>query len=203
VDDPVVLPTPSVVVGSAGPVSPVPSYTVGAPSPDVVVGSSPSPSPSSLSSLPSASVSGEVVKPVRPALLDDPSYLGAEAAVVYFLELDSYMQATGDTAEWEAMSQDTCEYCASRLDQAREIAERGDIFTGGEIEVTVLHTYSQDAATGIWPIDVQIIEQPTLITDADGGALLEGDGKTYDRRAEVVWLNDQWVMHGIANLPGL
>jgi hypothetical protein len=143
-----------------------------------------------------------VVKPVRPAGLDDESYHGAEAAAIYFLQLDAYMQATGDTTEWEAMSYKTCTYCRSRLEQARQIAERGDIFTGGETQVTILHTYQQDAVTTIWPIDLEVIDGPTHIAALDGTTLLDDQGSAYRRRAEVVWTGGRWSIVGIAALEG-
>ncbi len=150
---------------------------------------------------PSASPSAVVVKPDRPAELDDDGPAGAEAAAVYFLELDDYIMKTGDTAEWEAMSQESCEYCTDRLDQAHLIAERGDMFEGGEAQIRVLHTYEQDEATGIWPIDVEIKEARSTITDANGSVVFEQDPQTTTARVEVARGNGQWTIVGVPDVP--
>jgi hypothetical protein len=141
-----------------------------------------------------------VVKPVRPAGLDDESYHGAEAAAIYFLQLDAYMQATGDTTEWEAMSYKTCITCADRLDQARRIAANGDRFDGGGKSVSILHTYEQDLLTGVWPMDIRVVEEPSRIIRPDGGIAFEDAGSTYERHVEVVRKDNAWVIIGIADL---
>ncbi|MFI2101792.1 DUF6318 family protein [Isoptericola sp. NPDC019693] len=153
---------------------------------------SPSPSPSS---------TAVVVAPERPKEMDDDGPAGAEAAAVYFLELDDYIMKTGDTAEWEAMSQKSCEYCANRLDQAKLIAERGDTFEGGEAQIQILHTYEQDEATGIWPIDVEIKESRSTITDANDEVVFEQNPQTTTARVEIARSKDQWVIVGVPDIP--
>jgi hypothetical protein len=153
---------------------------------------SPSPSPSS---------TAVVVAPERPDAMDDDGPAGAEAAAVYFLELDDYIMKTGDTAEWEAMSHKSCEYCADRLDQAKLIAERGDTFEGGEAQIRILNTYEQDAATGIWPIDVEITESRSTITDAEGTVVFEQPAQTSTARVETTRSNGVWVIVGVPDIP--
>ncbi|MFE6968391.1 DUF6318 family protein [Isoptericola sp. NPDC057653] len=166
----------------------------------------PSPEPTATSagpeSSPSPSPTATVAAPERPQALDDDGPAGAEAAAVYFLELDDYIMKTGDTAEWEAMSQKSCEYCANRLDQANEIAERGDVFSGGEAEVRVTHTYAQDQATGLWPLDVTVSEAPTTITDSNGKQLFEQGATRSESRVEVSQKNGRWVIVNVAEKPG-
>jgi len=166
---------------------------------------SPSPEPSASSAAPSTSASPSatsvIVPPERPKSMDDDGPAGAEAAAVYFLELDDYIMKTGDTAEWEAMSHKSCEYCANRLDQARQIAERGDTFEGGEAQIRVLHTYEQDAATGIWPIDVEIKEARSTITDAEGEVVFEQEALTSTARVEASRSDDRWVIVGVPDIP--
>ncbi|MFC7876740.1 DUF6318 family protein [Isoptericola sp. NPDC057391] len=165
----------------------------------------PSPEPTATSaspeSSPSPSSSAVVVAPERPKEMDDDGPAGAEAAAVYFLELDDYIMKTGDTAEWEAMSSKSCEHCEARLDQARQIAERGDVFSGGERTVSVLHTYEQDAATGIWPLDVRVNEKRSKITDSGGSILLSNEAQSKDRRVEIGRKDGRWVIIGVGDIP--
>ncbi|MCK9794426.1 DUF6318 family protein [Isoptericola sp. 4D.3] len=153
---------------------------------------SPSPSPSS---------TAVVVAPERPDAMDDDGPAGAEAAAVYFLELDPYIMQTGDTAEWETMSLKSCEYCANRLDQANEIADRDDAFSGGETNVVVLHTYEQDASTGIWPIDVRVREGASTIKDSNGEVLFTSLDKSGELRMEMAKRDGAWVVVGVADVP--
>jgi len=166
---------------------------------------SPSPEPSASSAAPSASPSPSatsvVVPPERPKAMDDDGPAGAEAAAVYFLELDDYIMKTGDTAEWEAMSHKSCKHCAARLDQARQISEQGDVFTGGERTASVLHTYEQDAATGIWPLDVHVEEKASRITDASGDVLLDNKAQAKNLRVELARKGDKWTVIGVAGIP--
>ena len=165
----------------------------------------PSPEPTAASESPSASPSPSatavVVAPERPKEMDDDGPAGAEAAAVYFLELDDYIMKTGDTAEWEAMSHKSCEYCANRLEQAKLIAERGDTFDGGQARIRILHTYEQDATTGIWPIDVEIKESRSTITDAKGKVVFEQPAQTTTARVETTRGDGHWVIVGVPDIP--
>jgi hypothetical protein len=159
-----------------------------------------SPSPSAAESSPAPSPTPVVVAPERPAAMDDDGYEGAQAAATYFQLLDTYMMKTGDTAEWEAMSHEECSTCANRLEQARAIAENGDVFEGGETTVRVLHTYEQDEPTGIWPLDVEVATERATITAPDGEVLLADEATTFRDRMEVARHGEQWVVVGIAPL---
>ena len=63
------------------------------------------------------------VKPERPAALDEPpSVEGAVAVAEYFLLLYPYVYATGDLADWNALSHPECIFCASVAAQrARDV----------------------------------------------------------------------------------
>ncbi|MFF2454350.1 DUF6318 family protein [Isoptericola sp. NPDC058082] len=153
------------------------------------------------SASPSPSSSAVVVAPERPQEMDDDGPAGAEAAAVYFLELDDYIMKTGDTAEWEAMSHKSCEYCTNRLEQSKLIAERGDTFEGGEARIRILQTYEQDATTGIWPIDVEIKESRSTITDAKGSVVFEQNAQTSTARVETTRSEGHWVIVGVPDIP--
>jgi len=150
---------------------------------------------------PSPSASSVVVKPERPAEMDDDGAAGAEAAAQYFLQLDSYIQATNDTAEWEAMSHQECDYCTNRLEQAHEIADFGDTYKGGESKVKVLQTYDQDTVSGIWPIDVEITENASRITSNEGEVVFENEANVSTARIEVGRRGGEWVIVGVADIP--
>ncbi|GAA1984125.1 hypothetical protein GCM10009718_21840 [Isoptericola halotolerans] len=167
--------------------------------PGTTAEAAPSPSVSAAESSPAPSPTPVVVAPERPAAMDDDGYEGAEAAAVYFLSLDDYIMKTGDTTEWEAMSHPECSTCSKRLEQAQHIAQNGDTFTGGEMSANILHTYEQDEATGIWPLDIKVSVEPVVITDQAGDQVFADDAVEAEQRFEVLRQRDQWV---IVNIVG-
>ncbi|MFC8598801.1 DUF6318 family protein [Isoptericola sp. NPDC057191] len=154
------------------------------------------PSPS-----PSPTAKAVVVAPERPQALDDDGPAGAEAAAVYFLELDDYIMKTGDTAEYEAMSQKSCQFCSNRLDQAKDITENDLTWNGGELTARVTHTYEQDKATGIWPIDVDVTIAPASVTDPSGDEVFANPSAKTKFRVEVARKDSQWRVVGVADQP--
>ncbi|MEG3614992.1 DUF6318 family protein [Isoptericola haloaureus] len=176
------------------------------PAPEAVASSPPASTPASdppsaePSPSPSPSETGPS-KPERPAAMDKKDADGAAAAVKYILALEQPMMVTGDTAEWERRSHRSCEYCASRLDQAQTIAERGDIFEGGDVSVTVDTVYQRDAVTGIWPVDITGDESPSEILDRAGEVVFTSDGGTGERRVEVALKDGSWVLVELGMIP--
>lgn len=142
-----------------------------------------------------------VEKPERPAAMDDDGPAGAEAAAKYFLELDPYMQATGDTAEAEAMSHKECGACAARIEQAHQIATAGYVWTGGQTTVAVTHTYEKDPDFEAWPVEVSVHEEAISVTDASGNVVHEEPSSDDSRLVEVGRRGATWVIIGIADAP--
>jgi hypothetical protein len=108
---------------------------------------------------------------------------------------------TGDASALEVMSHDSCEYCTSRIEQARKIAERGDVYVGGAATASVLEQYQQDAATGIWPLDVEIREEAARITDSAGEEVFASGAGVAQRRAEMGVVDGDWVVVEIGPIP--
>jgi hypothetical protein len=163
--------------------------------------SSPPATQASATPTPSPSASSVVVKPERPAQMADDGAAGAEAAAQYFLELDSYIQATNDTAEWEAMSHQTCMFCSERADQAQELADRGYSWEGGDTTVEILDSYAMDSTTGIYPIDVRIKVSPARATAPDGTVAYEADAAQVEQRVEVAQREGNWVILELGDIP--
>jgi hypothetical protein len=142
-------------------------------------------------------------KPERPAAMEQEDAEGAAAAAEYFIEQYDYVMITGDTAEWEAMSHETCGWCAGSIEQAREIAKRDATYEGGTISATIPDPdfYVRDEATGIYPLDVEMDEAATTITDPSGDVLYSADQSVRVNRVEVGRANGSWVIVEIAAKP--
>ncbi|MFE5336062.1 DUF6318 family protein [Isoptericola sp. NPDC056573] len=145
------------------------------------------------SASPSPSSSAVVVAPERPQEMDDDGPAGAEAAAVYFLELDDYMMRTGETDPFRTMSAKDCQFCVKRVDQAQEIQDLKYTWEGTQTRPQVTHTYEQDDATGIWPIDVEVT-QKIKIVDAEGESVSAGDPKKLGLAFEVGQKDGNWVI---------
>ncbi|MFD6176063.1 MULTISPECIES: DUF6318 family protein [unclassified Isoptericola] len=167
----------------------------------------PSPEPTQTSASPTASASPTpsptptVKAPERPKAMDDDGPAGAEAAAVYFLELDPYIMKTGDTTEYESMSLKGCKFCANRVDQAREITANDLVWHGGEMAARVTHTYEQDATTGIWPIDIDATIAAVSVTDPSGADVFSDPRTSTKYRVEIARADKQWRIVGIADQP--
>src|SRR5665647_2796040 len=94
------------VAGCSGDPGPT-TTTTPTPTPTVTEEPSPSPTPTPTPT-PDASV-----KPERPAAMDVADSAGAEAAVVYFLQLLPYAFATNGLEELRAIGHPECVYCTS------------------------------------------------------------------------------------------
>ncbi len=78
-----------------------------------VVTSSPTPTPS---------MGSAVGLPDKPELWEGTGELGAKAAAVWFVrDLYRYVLETNDTTEWERLSTEDCEFCAGKVEMAREV----------------------------------------------------------------------------------
>ncbi|WP_318280490.1 DUF6318 family protein [Cellulosimicrobium funkei] len=142
-------------------------------------------------------------KPERPAAMDRDDAEGAAAAAEYFLELYPYVMATGDTADWEAMSHSQCDTCSDFLEQARTISLRDDVFSGGTVAATVDEPgrYVRDEATGLQPLDLTFEQEPISIVDKDGAEVFSTPMESDTRRVEMGTLDGEWIVVTIGEIP--
>lgn len=140
-------------------------------------------------------------KPERPEAMKRDDAEGAAAAAEYFIELYPYVMATGDTREFEAMSHRACGFCDDALEQARQIEEGGWRYTGGGSTLSVTQTYERDDLTGIYPLDVEISQESSEISENDGTKLDSIESKVFDRRVEMGLRRGEWVVVTVAPIP--
>lgn len=167
-------------------------------------GSAPDVTPSSgpTSASPSASPSPSLpVRPERPQAMKRNDAEGAAAAAEYFIELYPYVMATGDTEEFEAMSHRACGFCEDALEQAERIADGGYAYSGGDTNLTVITTYARDELTGIYPLDVEISQKSSLISDGDGEEIHAVKDKDSESRIEMGLRKNDWVVVAVAPIP--
>ncbi|WP_125775589.1 DUF6318 family protein [Antribacter gilvus] len=164
----------------------------------------PSPGPTTVTVAPTESTAASPTppaKPERPEAMERDDAEGAAAAAQYFIEMYPYVMATGDTAEFEAMSHDACGFCVDTLSQANQIKNRDETWTGGEITSSLVESYEQDALTGIFPLDVDIDQEQAVITDAAGSVVFTGVPERAQYRVEIAQRDGEWLVVEIAPRP--
>ncbi|ARU53363.1 hypothetical protein CBR64_19945 [Cellulosimicrobium cellulans] len=181
-----------VIAGCTGGGGPGPS-----PSFDEPVVPSPSESESE-SSEPSPTETGPA-KPERPAAMDRDDGEGAAAAAEYFFALVPYVIATGDTAEWDAMSwEDSCEFCATIRDRAVDGQESGDTSTGAVVELSRPEIGAFDDFGGGYPVLFDFEQSPYSRVARDGSVVAEDDGGTGRIQIDMHHSDDGWVVLGVS-----
>jgi hypothetical protein len=175
--------------------------TGSSPDPEVTAsstGNSTGNSTPAVSASPSPSVP---TKPERPDAMERDDAKGAAAAAEYFIELYPYVMATGDTEEFEAMSHRACGFCDDALEQAKRIEERNYMYSGGDSKLSVTETYVRDEVTGIFPLDVEISQKSSVISDQEGKDVHVSNAKDSESRIEMGIRDGRWVVVTVAPIP--
>jgi len=92
---------------------------------------------------------------------------GAEAAARYFFELYAYVVVTGEISEWDVMSWQTCEFCASIRSKARADTADGATYGGGAVTVYDVSVGYDDLLDG-YPVELSYAQAPATRTASDG-----------------------------------
>jgi len=134
------------------------------------------------------------VPPERPDLSQVDAET-AEALAVYFLQLYPYVFATGDLAEWDAISHPECVYCASVRSGVEEMHAAGQRMEGGHSDLDeVVTTQVSDA---MWQVDAVLIERESRTIDASDTVIATAAGpKAYDSTVVLVHENGRWLVRG-------
>ncbi|NDO88929.1 DUF6318 family protein [Cellulosimicrobium composti] len=161
------------------------------PTPPVETSAAPSPTPT-----PEPTETGPT-KPERPAAMDRDDAEGAAAAAEYFLELYPYVMATGDTAEWDAMTwKETCGFCSGVREQALEIRTAGDSYIGAETTVTNAEAGEVDSLTGGRAVLIDVVQGPHKRTTVGGYLVSEGGEVRGQLHVDVLFTDGRWHIVG-------
>jgi len=168
------------------------------PTPTVTEEPTPSPTPTPTPTpMPDASV-----KPERPAAMDEVSAAGAEAVVVYFLQLFPYVYATGDLAEWVDLSHPECTFCAGVTEEVQGMVTVGQHSEGGLFEITA--SRSREVTPGYWyAVEVEFVQSPSTTVDSAGN-IVESfpDTKPVWADAAVVYEGGHWLVRELTPRDG-
>ena len=139
---------------------------------------------------PSPQVTGA---PKRPAGMNANTAEGARKTALYFIQLYPYMMRTGDTEEWDRLSvKKQCDFCSETRADAVKIKKQHQIFSGGSITGKVVTTYDRDALYDAYPLDIRVVEQPSITKDR-AGKVVKKEGRDGSILAfEVMRVKNGW-----------
>lgn len=140
----------------------------------------------------------EVEAPTPPPEASVDDHVGAIWATRHFLDLYAYMYATGETAQFEAMSTSECQFCVSSIEGARELHDAGAWVHGGAI------TFTMDQASAEYPTDtepsylvrIDAEEEPSTTHQADGSTA-EVAGGAFQSVIALRYVDGRFIVFGV------
>ena len=121
----------------------------------------------------------------------------AEAVAVYFLQLYPYVYATGDLAEWRALSHPECIFCADVATDVESASSRGESTEGGALVTS--DSVTSEITPGSWfSVAVRAVQEPWVTRDADD-AEIERGSETVPHVFTLVVVReaDTWLVRGV------
>ena len=135
-----------------------------------------------------------VAAPVRPDGMERTDEAGAAAAAMYFMKLNSYVLATGDASEWDAVSGQDCDFCSNTAADVDAVYSKGHYYAGPAASVDEVRVLGRDAELGIYSVELHY-SLPAGV-EVDGSGNIVGDLPAEDGYIvlEVVSSVRGWVM---------
>ncbi len=117
----------------------------------------------------------EVDPPERPAEMDRADEVGADAAAQYFLELYLYAYLTGDLTEWNAMSLEECEFCASVASDVESLTVDGG-WADAAVDIVDGQVWISDDDPNYYRVDFLARRTDAVRHEPDGSVTTYEDG---------------------------
>lgn len=142
------------------------------------------------------------IPPERPAAMEQPSPTGAAAAATYFMGLYEYAYTTGDTTDFQQMSDQDCDFCRSVLDDIRQSRAASSTEEGGGSTVT--SAVGTEISPNEWySATLRITQHASTRRDANGNVLVQDPEAEHDLYFALSWVDDWWRVDDVDVLaPG-
>ena len=136
--------------------------------------------------------------PAKPPQMNEESAEGAAASVSYFLELYRYAYMTGNTTEFAAMSEDSCKFCQSAIDNATNLHKAGGWNDKWEQEVTNIRYFDKLEGYDYNRVEATVSRQ-MIASHPGGGAATETSSPTENETLDfaVRYINGRWLIGGV------
>ncbi|MGC0251667.1 DUF6318 family protein [Pseudactinotalea sp. Z1748] len=128
--------------------------------------------------------------------IEDDGQAGAEAAAVYFVELFSYIHATGDFEAWDELTTENCNFCRGVREQVSGMYADGGYASAQPPVVDSVFPHVWDRIPGDYSVEVVFLS-PELVTFDSDGEVIERFHESRTRAWFVVeHRDDGWVVVG-------
>ena len=157
----------------------------------------PTPSPS-VSAAPVATLA-PVPLPATPAEMGQGDAAGAVAAARYFLDLQVYTMATGDTAEWDRVAWDRCQACTAIRAETTRVYSGGGRLAPSALGISRAEAGARSPTLGGFPVEVDYAITWGAEFDASGtevATLLNESGMLI---VDVLFEPGGWVLMEISD----
>ena len=136
-------------------------------------------------------------EPVRPSEVEQDDGTGAGAAAYYFVSLYPYVYATGDLTAWKDMSESTCQFCQSVVDNVTELHKDGGWRDPWEQTITDVAYWDRQEGYDYNRVEVTINSVAITAHSGDNSSVETAepvDGTVV--RLSMRYVNGRWVVGG-------
>lgn len=116
----------------------------------------------------STSPAKNIAKPKMPSEAKEFSKDGYAAFLQYWIDVQNYAIATGDTAPLAEASHDKCGVCVERSKLAKYISKRGSWQVGGQLKAASFFTKLEKLPAGYYQSVFQLTQEAGTYYQADG-----------------------------------
>jgi len=120
---------------------------------------------------------------------------GATAAAIYFATLYPWVYQSGDLSAWNAMSGDTCKFCASVAASVAESVRGGETNTGGDI--TIASSRVAEPSNGYFTVELHVTTAPSATRNSSGEVTGENQGSDSVLTLALSTKGNRWMVDGV------
>lgn len=124
-----------------------------------------------------------------------PSIDGAVEVARYYLALYAYAYATGDLADWRAVSDESCVFCGSVMTNVEAMQSLGHKQLESGTEIHEARGTEVNPGT-FYSVDVQATQGATTEVDADGAVVGTSASSEYALLFALDW-NGGWTVREV------
>ena len=169
----------SVSACTGGDPAPGPSWTT-----PVATSSQPTASPSPTPTAPA--------EPAKPASWTTGSDEAAVDAAAYFMDLYNYVIATGDLAEWDALSDPACEFCANTHEDVASVYASGGRLEGGQLTADHATLVGYSTTLHIHEVQFAFVTEPATHVAGDHSIVSSSESESGYVVVTVGFTGDRW-----------
>lgn len=139
----------------------------------------------------------EYEHPVPGPDFDDDGQAGAEAAAVYFLELYSYVYATGDFEKWSATTATDCGFCSATVEHVSEIYSEDGYATKAPPQIQEILSQMDNSQEGAYVVEMRFRDGELRVFSSQGEVVRTAPGGDVAAWFLVQRVSDGWRLLGV------